>query len=89
MSESDIVPDRLSSGASPQVPVPGRADSERLLHGVEIDLESLDELDTTDQVPVYDRLHTALADALARTADTGASPQQGSQHGPPLGRPGA
>lgn len=90
MSELDNDPDRFTSVSAPFVVVPAGADSERLLTGVETDLELLDELDTTDQVPVFDRLHTALADALARTADTGAaSAQQGSQQGPPRGRPGA
>ncbi len=63
--------------------VPAQADSERLLHGVQQDLALLDQVNTREQVPVFDRLHTALADALARTADT-AGPA-----GPLQGRPGA
>jgi len=56
-------------------------DPERLLAGVEASIDQLDELDTADQVAVYDQAHTALAEALARTADTG---------GPPIpGQPGA
>jgi hypothetical protein len=56
-------------------------DPEQLLAGVEDELGRLDEVDTADQVGVYDRAHTALAEALARTADTA---------GPALGgRPGA
>ncbi len=70
-------------------PVPGPVDGERLLQGVQQDLELLDELDTQDQVPVFDRLHTALADALARTADTGPAALPGPTPGPPQGRPGA
>jgi hypothetical protein len=85
-----------SDSGSPVV-VPRPADSERLLQGVEQDLELLDELDTREQVPVFDRLHTSLADALAKTADTGApltsGPAPGSMPGPTKGsaqgRPGA
>ncbi len=54
--------------------VAGVPDGERELRGVEQDLELLDELDTQDQVPVFDRMHAGLDDALARTADTGADP---------------
>ncbi len=50
------------------------AETDRLLRGVQDDVQLLNELDSTDQVPVYDRIHTALADALARTADTGVPP---------------
>jgi hypothetical protein len=55
------------------------ADTERLLNHVQQDIRLLDELNPDDQVPVFERLHTTLADALARTADTA----------PPPGRPGA
>ena len=46
-------------------------DPEQLLAGVEAAIDRLDQLDTADQVAVYDQAHTALAEALARTADTG------------------
>jgi len=62
------------------VGVPGgtrAGDTDRQLQGVESDLDLLDELGTGDQVPVYDRMHTTLADALARTADTGVPPAPG------------
>ena len=56
-------------------------DPERLLAGVEAAIDRLDQLEIADQVAVYDRAHTALTEALARTADTG---------GPPIpGQPGA
>ena len=58
---------------------PQSSDAERLLAGVEADLASVDNKGTQDQVPVFDRIHTALADALARTADTGGSPPGGHQ----------
>jgi hypothetical protein len=45
----------------------------------------LDQLATEDQVAVYDRMHSTLAEALARTADTGAAPLPG----PVAGDPGA
>lgn len=60
-------------GADPVV------DTERLLQRVQDDLAVLDGLNTDDQVPVFERMHSTLADALARTADTA----------PPPGRPGA
>ncbi len=50
-----------------------------LLAGVEDDLATVDEKNTQEQVPVFDRIQTALADALARTADTGGSPAGGPQ----------
>jgi len=60
------------------VGVPGTAgrpaDADQLLAGVDADLRLLDGLSTAEQPPVYDRLHSALADALARTADTGMPP---------------
>jgi hypothetical protein len=57
------------------------AETDRLLAGVESDLESVDEKSTQEQVPVFDRIHTALADALARTADTGGGSPAGGQQG--------
>ena len=60
------------------VPGPTQADdTEGLLQGVESDLDLLDGLGAGDQVPVYDRMHTTLADALARTADIGVPPAPG------------
>ena len=86
-------PESSVPGRSAPSVVPGSADGERLLHGVERDLDLLDELDPQDQVPVFDRLHTSLADALARTADTGGHPPQvpgiTPSHGKPQARPGA
>ena len=66
-------------GAQP-TGVPGAstsADTDRLLQGVEDDLNSLDQLETADQVAVFDRAHSTLAEALARTADTGVPPAPG------------
>jgi len=40
------------------------------------DLESLDDLDVGEHVAVYGRMHTALTDALARTADSGPEPER-------------
>jgi hypothetical protein len=45
-----------------------------LLRAVEDDTELLDGLNTVDQVPVFDRMHAALADALARTTDNEGAP---------------
>ena len=60
------------------VPGAGRpAETDRLLNGVENDLDTLDQLVAADQVPVYDRMHSTLAEALARTADNGAPPLPG------------
>jgi hypothetical protein len=70
---------------APGVPARGQgtdqqgAETERLLAGVQADLTSVDDKSTQDQVPVFDRMHTALADALARTADTGGPPAGGHQ----------
>ena len=44
--------------------------------GVLEDLESLDDLDVGEHVAVYGRMHTALTDALARTADSGPEPER-------------
>ena len=46
------------------------------LDGVLEDLESLDDLDVGEHVAVYGRMHTALTDALARTADSGPEPDR-------------
>ncbi len=46
------------------------------LDGVVQDLESLDDLDVGEHVAVYGRMHTALTDALARTADSGPEPDR-------------
>jgi hypothetical protein len=54
------------------------ADAETLLAGVESELGGIADLTTTEQVPVFDRMHSVLADALARTADTGGQPGPGS-----------
>lgn len=56
-------------------------DTDRLLRGVEEQLDQVDGMGKQDQVAAFDRMHTALADALARTADTGGAP--------PPGQPGA
>jgi hypothetical protein len=53
------------------------AETDRLLLGIDDELTALDALETADQVQVYDRVHTTLADALARTADTGVPPAPG------------
>ena len=67
-----------SGGAAPGADLSGQ-ETERLLAGVEGDLASVEDKSTQEQVPVFDRIHTALADALARTADTGGSPAGGHQ----------
>jgi hypothetical protein len=56
---------------------PHGAETDRLLQAVEDDLDSLDQLETADQVAVYDRAHAGLTEALARTADTGAAQTAG------------
>jgi hypothetical protein len=76
----------MNEPATGPIGVPGAgqpAGTDRLLQDVDDDLGALDQLVTADQVPVYDRMHSALAEALARTADTGASP------GPAPGERGA
>ena len=70
---------RNASGPTPHGTDLQAAETERLLAGVEGDLASVDDKTPQDQVPVLDRIHTALADALARTADTGGSPAGGYQ----------
>ncbi len=69
----------VASGAgAPGTELKG-VETERLLAGVEGDLALVDGKNPQEQVPVFDRIHTALADALARTADTGGSPAGGHQ----------
>ena len=46
------------------------------LDGVLQDLESLEDLDVGEHVAVYGRMHTALTDALAPTADSGPEPDR-------------
>jgi len=53
------------------------AETDRLLEGVQDDLSALDGLEIPDQVKVYDRMHSTLAEALARTADNGGPPAPG------------
>jgi hypothetical protein len=75
--------DEMNEPANGGIVVPGGgqgAETDRQLGGIEDELSTLDALGTNDQVAVYDRMHSSLADALARTADTGA---------PPPGEPGA
>jgi hypothetical protein len=87
MNQPDNRPVRAPADVPrPDAPRPGATgtdlqgpDTERLLTTVEGDLASVDDLSTQDQVPVFDAIHTALADALARTADTGGSPAGGHQ----------
>jgi hypothetical protein len=70
----------MSEPANGPMGVPGAgqpAETDRLLNNVEDDLDTLDQLVTVDQVPIYDRMHSTLAEALARTADTGAPPLPG------------
>ena len=69
-----VVPGSAAPGADLQ-----GVETERLLAGVEGDLASVEDKSTQEQVQVFDRIHTALADALARTADTGGSPAGGHQ----------
>lgn len=64
-------------GGGPAGPGGLRPDTDELLEGVEDDLDLLDSVHTADQVPIFDRMHTTLADALARTADTGGPPAPG------------
>ena len=60
--------------ARPSGPSADEADAG--LDGVLQDLESLDDLDVGEHVAVYGRMHTALTDALARTADSGPGPDR-------------
>ena len=53
------------------------SDADQLLRGVEQDLDAARRPEHRQQVPAFDRMHTALADALARTADTGGPPAPG------------
>lgn len=72
------------STAQPDAPV------DALLERTEADLAELDRLTTHDQVAGYGRIHDALVQALARTADSagpaGGRPVPGR---PVPGRPGA
>jgi hypothetical protein len=70
MSERDDRPMGVPGAAQP-------VDPERLLADVQAALDHLDQLETADQVAVYDRAHATLAEALARTADTGGPPIPG------------
>jgi len=70
MNQRDQGPMGLPGGKQP-------ADTDALLGGVEHELATLDDLSTTEQVPVFDRMHSALAESLARTADTGGQPVPG------------
>ena len=69
------------AAGAPVVP-PGRPsapsadDASANLDGVLRDLESLDDLHVGEHVAVYGRMHTALTDALARTADSGPEPDR-------------
>lgn len=72
--------DAVGVPGSSVIPDPGAA-TDRLLRGVQDDLVVVDGLPIDEQVPVFERMHTALAEALARTADTAPPPEQG--------RPGA
>ena len=64
-----VVPSPRPAGQSAQ-------DASANLDGVLQDLESLDDLDVGEHVAVYGRMHTALTDALARTADSGPEPDR-------------
>ena len=64
-------PTGVPGGGRALVPGDQGSDADQLLRGVEQDLDQLAGLSTEQQVPAFDRMHTALADALARTADTG------------------
>lgn len=70
-----------NSTAAPgaRTPVPGGqgADTDRLLTGVEQQLGQLEGKSLQEQVPAFDRMHAAMADALARTTDTGGAPATG------------
>jgi hypothetical protein len=59
-----VVPSPRPAGQSAQ-------DGSASVDGVLQDLESLDDLDVGEHVAVYGRMHTALTDVLARTADSG------------------
>jgi len=70
-------PTGVSGDSRPPVPGGQGFDTDQLLRGVEQELDELAGLSTEQQVPAFDRMHTALADALARTADTGGPPAPG------------
>ena len=80
MSEPDDGATRPPA-AAPVVPparpsAPSGDEASTTLEGVLADLESLDDLDVGEHVAVYGRMHTALTDALARTADSGPEPER-------------
>jgi len=80
MSEPDDGATRPPA-AAPVVPParpsgPSTDEADAGLDGVLQDLESLDDLDVGEHVAVYGRMHTALTDALARTADSGPEPDR-------------
>lgn len=86
MTQSDNRPVGVPGGMPrPGGPAPGPRPSpsrpadeaDGLLSGVEDELQSLDQRSAQEQVAVFDRIHTTLADALARTADTGGPPAGG------------
>ena len=64
-----VVPSSRPSGQSAD-------EASASLDGVLQDLESLDDLDVGEHVAAYRRMHTALTDALARTADSGPEPER-------------
>jgi len=66
---SSVVPTARPAGRSAD-------EADASLEGVVRDLESLDDLDVGEHVEVYGRMHTALTDALARTADSGPEPDR-------------
>ena len=70
-----------SAAGAPVVPparpsAPSADEASATLDGVLADLESLDDLDVGEHVAVYGRMHTALTDALASTADSGPEPDR-------------
>lgn len=74
MSQDDERPTGLPGGNRP-------VDTGQLLAGVEEAMDGVDQLSPAEQVAVFDKAHSSLAEALARTADTGGPP--------PAGHPGA
>jgi hypothetical protein len=76
--------DNAQSTAQPDAPV------DALLERAEADLAELDRLSTHDQVAGFGRIHDALVQALARTADsTGPADGRPMPGRPVPGRPGA
>ena len=62
----------------PQTRPAGQSEDEASagLDGVLADLESLDDLDVGEHVAVYGRMHTALTDGLAHTAESWPEPDR-------------